>query len=264
MRHLKILFEDSAILFNCKRRGLIVSDIHIGYEIELVKKGISLPPRTSAMAERLVEIGKKHRAKSLFILGDVKHKVAWASSFDFFQVTTFFNRLNEWFRHIVVTLGNHDGGIKNLLPNDVEVVNSRGTCIKCKNSTFTLLHGNAWPKPESLHTSYIITGHGHYMIELRDSIGLRMFEPIWLMGEIDRSRYAEVFMNYKQGLHIPKENIKLIVLPTFNKIVGGIPVNKAVQRHSNPIMKYLKEEKTKLYLMDGTYLTTLSQIKEQK
>jgi metallophosphoesterase superfamily enzyme len=262
MRDLAVLFEDSAVLLNCKSRGLAVSDIHIGYEIELVKKGISLPQRTSALADRLVEIGKRHRARSLFILGDVKHKIAWASSFDFFQVTTFFNRLNEWFKHVVVTLGNHDGGIRNLLPDNVEVVTSRGTYVKCKESTFTLLHGNAWPRPESLQTSYIITGHGHYMIELRDSIGLRLFEPVWLIGEIDRLRYAEACSNNKQGLRIPKGNIKLIVLPAFNSIVGGIPVNKAVKRHSNPIMRYLIEEKTKLYLMDGTYLTTLSRIKE--
>ena len=262
MHDLRILFEDSAILLNCKRRGLVVSDIHIGYELELVKKGISLPQRTSAMADRLVKIGKKHRADELFILGDVKHKVAWASSFDFFQVTTFFNRLNEWFKHIVVTLGNHDGGIKNVLPTNVEVVTSRGTCIKCKNSTFTLLHGNAWPRPESLGASHIITGHGHYMIELRDSIGLRLFEPVWLVGEMDRSRYAEEYVKQKLDIHIPKGNIKLIILPAFNKIVGGIPINRAVKKRSSPIMRYLIEEKTKLYLMDGTYLATLSRIKE--
>jgi hypothetical protein len=264
MRDPRILFEDSAVLLDCKRKGLAVSDIHIGYEIELLKKGISLPQRTHALADRLVEIGKKHRAKSLFILGDVKHKVAWASSFDFFQVTTFFNRLNDWFEHIVVTLGNHDGGIRDLLPDNVQVVTSRGTYLKCKSSSFTLLHGNAWPIPESLLTSYIITGHGHYMIELRDSIGLRLFEPVWLIGEIDRGRYAEACAKNKPDLQIPKENIKLIVLPAFNNLVGGIPINRAVERHSNTIMKYLIEEKTKLYLTDGTYLTTLSKIKESE
>ena len=261
MYDLRILFEDSALLLTCKRRVLIVSDIHIGYELELIKKGISLPQRTSAMAERLVEVGKRYQANDLFILGDVKHKVAWASSFDFFQVTSFFNKLNEWFKHVVVTLGNHDGGIKNLLPTNVEVVSSKGICLKCNDNVFTLLHGNAWPRPESLGTSYIVTGHGHYMIELRDSIGLKLFEPVWVVGELNRERYAEEFTESKSNIHIPKENIKLIILPAFNKIVGGIPINRALTRHTSPIIRYLIEEKTKLYLTDGTYLTTLSKIK---
>ncbi|MEM3404159.1 MAG: metallophosphoesterase [Nitrososphaeria archaeon] len=261
MQNLKILFEDSAVLLNCDRKALVVSDIHLGYELELAKKGISLPQRASIIADRLIDLGKKHGARMLYILGDVKHKVAWASPADWFQVTTFFNRLQTWFEDMVVTLGNHDGGIRNLIPHNVRVVGSRGFTIKCKSSLITLLHGNAWPESESVRSSYIITGHGHYRVELRDDAGLRLIEPIWLIGTLDRKRYAE---ERKYGLNTKTldKDLMLVVLPAFNRIVGGIAVNRLGEKKPSPMIRYLLEDKTQLYLMDGTFVATLSKIRE--
>ena len=54
----------------------------------------------------------------------------------------------------------------------------------------------------------------------------------------------------------------MIILPAFNRIVGGIPINKAEKKQKSPLAKYLVEEETKLYLMDGTYMTTLSEIRK--
>ncbi len=261
MKNLKVLFEDSAVLLDCDRRSLVVSDIHLGYELELAKKGISLPQRASSIANRLIDLGNKHEAKGLYILGDVKHKVAWASPADWFQVTTFFNRLQAWFEDIVVTLGNHDGGIRSLIPASVTMVGTRGTTIQCRNDTITLLHGNAWPGPESVRSSYVITGHGHYMIELKDSAGLRLLEPIWLIGVLDKQRYMQDRGDNLVSKGQDKDMI-LIILPAFNKIVGGISVNRTETRHPSPMIKYLIEERTQLYLTDGTFLTTLSKIRE--
>jgi len=259
MRNLKILFEDAAILLDCDKRALVVSDIHLGYELELAKKGINLPQRATAIADRLIDLGKKHEARMLYILGDVKHKVAWASTADWFQVTTFFNRLQAWFEELVVTLGNHDGGIRNLVPSNVRVVGSKGATIKCKDDTITLLHGNAWPGPESVRSSYIITGHGHYRVELKDDSGLRLIEPIWLIGVLDRKRYAEE-RKYDLDVKASERDLTLVVLPAFNRIVGGIAVNKLGRRRPSPMMRYLIDDRTQLYLMDGTFIATLPKI----
>lgn len=262
MRNVTLLFEDSAVLLTCEKRILVVSDIHLGYEIELAKKGISLPKRASTMAEKLIKIGQEHKADSLFILGDIKHKVAWASTSDWMQVRTFFNKLRDRFEDITVTLGNHDGGIENLLPPTIKVRDSKGIILGCNNRTYALLHGHAWPRPESVYASCIIIGHGHYMIELKDSLGLKLFEPIWLIGKINRNKYMEEFPSQKPTYGQQKGNIEIIVLPAFNRIVGGIPINKAERKQRGPLAKYLVEEETKLYLMDGTYMTTLSEIRK--
>lgn len=264
MRNVEVLFEDSAVLLTCEKRILVVSDIHLGYEIELAKKGLSLPKRALIIAEKLNKIGREHKVDNLLILGDIKHKVAWASFSDSMQVRTFFNKLQDQFKDIMITLGNHDGGIKSLLPSTVKVAGSKGVILGYGNKSYALLHGHAWPKPESINASCIIIGHGHYMIELKDSLGLRLFEPVWLIGKINRNKYLDEYPMQKSNCKRYAGNIEIIILPAFNRIVGGIPINKVGKKQKSPLFKYLAEEETKLYLMDGTYLTTLSGIKEIK
>lgn len=256
--NVRVLFKDHAILLNCKRRTLVVSDIHLGYEVELIRKGVSVPQRTSVLAHDLTDLGKRLNAKSLYVLGDVKHKIATASNYDLFQITQFFEKLREWFEKIEVTLGNHDGGLKKLLPSNISVFGSRGTIIECNGNMISLFHGHAFPSPESVNSNYIITGHGHYMIELRDSIGLKFSEPVWIIGEIDRKELFKKFYKRKIRDEAFKDNIRFIVLPPFNRIVGGISVDKAVE--GSGILKYMIAEKTKLFLDDGTYLTKFSNL----
>ncbi|MCX8188311.1 MAG: metallophosphoesterase [Nitrososphaeria archaeon] len=256
MLNAKILFKEHAVLLNCKIKILVISDIHLGYEVELIKKGVNVPERAPILAEEIVNLGKKTNTKILYILGDVKHKIATASNFDLYQITLFFEKIKKWFNEVNVTLGNHDGGLKKLLPSSVNLTGSRGTIIKCDNEKISLFHGHAFPQPDSIHSKYIITGHGHYLIELKDTIGLKFTEPIWIVGEINRKKFSKNYQKNKES--IPKENIKFIVIPPFNRIVGGISIDKAVE--NSIILKYMIKKNTKLFLEDGTYLTTFSNL----
>lgn len=252
------MFKEHVILLNCKRKILVISDIHLGYEVELIKKGVNVPERAPILAQEIINLGKKANTKTLYILGDVKHKIVTASNFDLYQITVFFEKLKKWFNEVNVTLGNHDGGLKKLLPSNVTLTGSRGTRIKCENGDISLFHGHAFPQPESVHSKYMITGHGHYLIKLKDATGLKFTEPVWIVGEIDREKFFKIFLKNKFKETISKENIKFIILPPFNRIVGGIPVNKAVE--NSIILKYMIDEKTRLFLEDGTYLTTFSSL----
>jgi len=254
----RILFKEHAILLNCPRKSLVVSDIHLGYEVELIKRGVNVPERASTLAQELTSLGRKVDARSLYVLGDVKHKIATASNYDLFQITRFFEKLGEWFDRIEVTLGNHDGGLRKLLPPKVIVKGSRGTIVRCDGESVCLLHGHAFPLPESVSSTYIITGHGHYVIELRDSLGLKLSEPVWIVGEIDRKTFSERFRGNMVESGVQGENIRLIVLPPFNRIVGGISVDRAAE--GSTILKYMVTDRTKLFLDDGTYLTKLSNL----
>ncbi|MEM2153949.1 MAG: metallophosphoesterase [Nitrososphaeria archaeon] len=254
----KILFKEHAVLLNCERKILVISDIHLGYEVELIKKGANVPERAPILAQEIISLGKKTNARTIYILGDVKHKIATASNFDLYQITLFFEKLKKWFNKVNVTLGNHDGGLKKLLPSNVTLIGSRGTIIKCDNEYYSLFHGHAFPHPESVNSEYMITGHGHYLIELKDTIGLKFAEPVWVVGEIDRKKFLKIFQKSKVIGTISKENIKFIVLPPYNRIVGGISVDKAIK--NSIISKYMIKEKTKLFLDDGTYLTTFSNL----
>lgn len=258
MSDVKILFKEHAILLNCRSKILIVADIHLGYEVELIKKGVNVPQRAPILAQELITLGKKMKTKSLYILGDVKHKIATASNYDLYQITSFFEKLREWFNEVNVTLGNHDGGLKRLLPSNVAFTGSRGTIIKCNSEIISLFHGHAFPHPESVDSRYIITGHGHYRVQLKDTFGLKFTEPVWIVGEMDREKFLKIFPKKEIKEKIFKENIKFIILPPFNRIVGGISVEKAVE--NSTILKYMIKENTKLFLDDGTYLTSFSNL----
>lgn len=58
---------------------LLVADLHIGFEYELAKMGISIPYQTNRLLNELLAIVTESKARRLVIVGDLKHGVPLAS-----------------------------------------------------------------------------------------------------------------------------------------------------------------------------------------
>jgi len=56
-------------------RVLVISDVHIGFEEELLMSGIYIPNQTAEMLGRVLRIIREHRIDRLVINGDLKHRV---------------------------------------------------------------------------------------------------------------------------------------------------------------------------------------------
>ncbi|MFB0560553.1 MAG: hypothetical protein ACETWM_04880 [Candidatus Lokiarchaeia archaeon] len=103
------------------------------------------------------------------------------------------------------------------------------------------------------------------------SWGGKWFEPAWLELRWNRERIADSFANYlglrevlnpledlkKSSVQIG--NPKIIVMPAFNPLLGGVALNRPEMNFLGPILSSNVVEKstTKVKLLDGTYLGSL-------
>src|SRR2546426_9060781 len=74
---------------------LAVADLHIGLEEELAEAGVHLPSQAEKMAGEIEALAAQYGAKTLVVLGDVKHFVPKMASRERRDVYPFFQRLQE-------------------------------------------------------------------------------------------------------------------------------------------------------------------------
>ncbi|RJS88601.1 metallophosphoesterase, partial [Candidatus Bathyarchaeota archaeon] len=122
-------------------RTLVISDLHIGWEISLAEEGIYIPSQTKRLFTRLKEIIFSERPDRLIILGDVKHTIAKIEAEEWRDVPDFFENVLSMIRRVQIVPGNHDGEIEALLPEGVELLPSRGIII----GDIGVFHGHTWP-----------------------------------------------------------------------------------------------------------------------
>jgi hypothetical protein len=114
---------------------------------------------------------------------------------------------------------------------------------------YGFFHGHAWPSKRVLRCRKLFMGHVHPAMEFRDRFGYRIVERVWvessLVRELVKARY---------GI---KPRDKLTILPAFNPLVGGIPLNRRMdERLIGPLLRneFVKLDDMQAYLLDGTPL----------
>jgi len=247
--------KDEPALFIEKEKILVISDLHLGFEYELYKKGINVPSQTKPIMKKINSLIRKTRAEKLVILGDIKHDVPGVSYQEMREVPEFFKELVSKVE-VEVCLGNHDTFLEKLCPHEVKIHNSRGFVIK----KYGFNHGHAWPFKKLMKCDYIIMGHTHPTIQFIDKFGYRVIEQVWLKGRLDKEKVKKKYKIEKTGL------LGVIIIPAFNRLLGGTPLN--VKRTSDellgPLLKnnFINIKDVELYLLDGTYLGKLKNLIE--
>ena len=230
-------------------RILVVSDLHIGIEHEFRRSGINLLSQTDRMLSRLEKLIRIAKAGKLIVIGDVKHKVPGTSWQEEREIPAFFRKLAGMVR-VEIVPGNHDDGIANLVPREVKVHPSEGFLEGC----VYLSHGHSWPSESVLKAEHVIIGHTQPQVEIRDSLGYRWADPVWVKANIPGKSLAK---RYKRE----SGDKNLIVIPAFNEFAGGMPVNReSGKRFISPVLGLAEMKKAGIYLLDGTYLGRLSSI----
>ena len=240
------------------KRNLVVADLHIGIEHELYKSGLKVPTQIEKMKERLDSLIGKTKAKRLVIIGDIKHQVPGVSFQELREVPEFFSYFSGKIEtHIC--LGNHDSEI----PALVEGVEIHGTDgFELEGAYIT--HGHSWPKKEFLKCKYLIVSHTHPLIEIRDKLGYRFSERIWVRAQFDEKKIIEKYKTKSKGLP------EIILMPAFNNLSGGVCLNVETWRRKKeiedtflgPITNLIDKTKTEVFLLDGTFLGTLKDLKK--
>lgn len=233
-------------------RHLVASELHLGLESELARRGAFLRSRTLELAEALLKDADATRARHLLLLGDVKHRYTHTSPQEARDVPGFFERLGDAFETILITPGNHDTGLRRLLPPrkfpHLRIGNPAGELLEGDGLRVGALHGHAWPRPTLLRADLWLVGHTHAAAALVDESGQSSTEWAWLRGRLDPLR-----VHAKYGRRAAPE---IVVFPPYNPLCGGTPINR--DGLLGPVGRLADPSQCALWLLDGRRFTDLA------
>lgn len=274
-RALKILDKNNEVV-------IVVADLHLGFEIELREKGLRLPSQTKRILRQLLEVVTSERCDRLIILGDVKHGILGFRKEEWEEVKYFLESLQRFFTEIEIVIGNHDGGLSTIISeiSGVKIYSPRGVMLEdSQGRKIGLFHGHAWPASELFKAEILVMGHIHPSIDLRDELGFRIIESVWLKMKLDRENIARVYLKYKfkkpvedplkafeENFNHPLNSHSLIVVPAFNSYLKGLSVNRFIIEESiSPLLNSNRREilNSEIYLIDGTFLGPLKLFVEE-
>jgi hypothetical protein len=237
---LKVVGEETA---------LCIGDLHIGIEADMRFKGIVVPSQTHRMERELKELAEG--VDRLIIIGDVKHQVPGTTRQEHIEVPRFFNSLLNFYPRIDLVKGNHDTDIERMLPSRVTVHDQGGMML----GDIGFVHGHSWPAPDTMTGRLLVMGHNHPAVIFEDGMHHNQVERCWL-----RCRFQGSSERYP---NLPEEGI---MIPAFNRSLGGGPVNLEGPRMLGPLLtnELLDLEKGQVYLMDGVYLGTVSSLRVKR
>jgi len=207
-------------------------------------------------------------------LGDVKHTIAKAEPSEWRDIPKFFEATKNKIDNIQIIRGNHDGNLEPLLSPTIKLHPSTGITLNSAG----LFHGHTWPAKKLLHSKTLIMGHVHPTVAFRDALGFRITAPVWIKAKCDTEKLVNAFSkskrikttnnpipNSKKPLKAKPRAIQLFILPCFNDFLGGYPVNAKRERRGyiSPILhsEAINFDRAEVYLLDGTILGTVRQLK---
>lgn len=218
---------------------LVIGDLHIGVESHLRSKGFHLVSRTTDMHETILAAADDDITR-LIVIGDVKDSVPGSTKQEYREIPDFFESLFERFDMIDVVRGNHDTSIEEFLPGRVKIRPATG--LKLGDVGF--IHGHTWPSEEVMGCDTLVMAHNHPAVMFRDGVGRRTTEPCWFRGS---------FKGDAQDVRFPKLPRGFIVIPAFNRMLGGSPVNVIGEDLLGPVLNsdLVDVDNAHLYLLDG-------------
>ena len=278
-----LLSPDAAFLLrNGSERVMVISDLHIGWEVALAKEGVHVPSQTGRLLERLKGILGSEKPDRLVILGDVKHTVSKIEFGEWRDVPWFFEEVCKIVSKVQVVPGNHDGDLEALLPESVELLSPRGTIV----GDVGLFHGHTWPDVKMLGCSTLVAGHVHPIVVFYDPMGFRITRQVWVRAPCDKLLLAKSVLKgngagVKKG-EDPKNVLKakfntklraeaFVIVPSFNDYLGGqavngssIPKRKKFEGFIGPVLRSgsVNLDKAETYLLDGTFLGAIDHLRK--
>jgi len=230
--------------------SLVLADVHLGYEKERIRGSkVSFTGKITGHVERLL---KQTGASEIIFLGDVKHNLRRAGAEEKHELKSFFYQLAQKAR-VVVVKGNHDGGIEEMAPVNVEIANATGYRV----GDVALVHGHAWPSEQVLEGARsIVIGHNHPAVQFVDRLGHRSVLPCWAIGRFDERARPKI-PNYGR--------MKVVLAPAFNPLITGSPLNAPGRRLIGMLKQGIfKLDDAKVYLLNGICVGTVRSLNSLK
>jgi hypothetical protein len=262
-----------------KTKTLLIADPHIGWEIELQQKGIHVPSQTPKILNKLTAIISKYRPQQLVIVGDVKYTVVSSELGEWHDIPDFFTKLQSYISDIAIIRGNHDANIEPLLPENIKLLPATGIAI----GDVGVFHGHKWPSPALLGCKTLVMGHLHPVVVFHDPAGFKITRQAWMRAACNTEALARILLQkhkvkidgsvaetLRKNYNVKLNAKEIFIMPSFNDFLGGRPVNETRPRKEvgsealiGPVLRSeaVNVDNSELYLLDGTYLGTLNQLR---
>ena len=235
----RIIDSEPALIVEEKRKNLVISDLHIGFEHKfssnknMVRKNSSI----NEIISNVTKIIKKENPDTLILLGDVKSSIQSITDLEWKDIPYFFEEIKNSLEVILVP-GNHDSHIDRLIPNDVTVISSKGMIL----DDVLLTHGHTMPSKNYSSVNNIIMGHIHPVYFDKNS--LLNGERIWISIKTDKSK---IFPSTRGELNIT-------IVPSFNPYFYATE-KKYYKKSISPIVEKIKDSTmAKILTLDGTII----------
>ncbi len=277
---LKLLWpHPAAIIKTEKKTTLVIADPHLGWEMALQAKGIHVPSQTPKLLSKLVALLIEHNPDRLLILGDVKYTIAITEPGEWRDIPNFFSELKNHVKEIEIVRGNHDANLDPMLPETIKLLPATGVVI----GNIGLFHGHKWPSPMLLRCETLLMGHLHPVVVFRDPASFKLTREVWVKAKCNTNELSKTLLQ-KNRVRIegtPESTVRrhygfkpqssqVFVMPSFNDFLGGRPINEKKPRKGEetnafigPLLRseIVDMDNAEIYLLDGTYLGTLDQLR---
>jgi putative SbcD/Mre11-related phosphoesterase len=235
--------ENTPALFIPDYETLVIADLHIGIEYELREYGVHIESNIAQLESDFLGLCNKYNPKEIILLGDIKHSISSTPFYEKKQLYNLLKKIQE-IAQVHIIPGNHDGGIKQIIPQGIKVHKSDG--FKMGNCAF--VHGHRWPAERIMLCSYLFCGHTHPTVKLTDHLGYHYYEPCWVKTPVYEKTMTERYQIFNKKM-------MMIIIPVFNPLCGGIAVND--EGILSPMKYLVNPREAEIYLLDGTSIGTL-------
>ncbi len=201
-----------AIYLKCINTA-IISDVHIGYEEEMARKGIFLPRvQKKKFLDIVNKIIKEFNTYNIIVNGDLKHIFNGLGKQEKEDLTSALSQIKDLGVKLTLIRGNHDNYISLVTDKfDIEIRDELEV-----GGNIIIFHGHKEVEPKE-NTIYII-GHEHPRISLRDKLGF--------------SRKLQAF------LIVPLKNgSKVLILPSIGSYQAGNDISLIHNNYMSPIVR---------------------------
>jgi len=202
MELLKGLIAEDLFLYLPDYNTFILSDVHIGYEESLNRRGVLIPRNNYndlilRLEKALETIRKKDVIEKIIINGDLIHEFGKVSSKEKELTSKFINFLLTY-AEVLLIEGNHDKALKYFITKNVLISD------KLVIGEFLIMHGDKLPSKDSLkNIKTIIVGHEHPSVNIASG---------------SRTEKYKCFLKGKY------EHKNLIVMPSCNLFIEGTDI----------------------------------------
>jgi len=271
---METILEDKALVLHTEDyTALVITDLHLGYEVDLTNRtGAIFPSQHQNMLQRLENLIEKYGVEKIYILGDIKHTITVDSQYNWEVIPEFMNAISKLGR-ITIIPGNHDGNLEALLPRHATICDVRGMVIEDDTDSVGLIHGHAWPSVDLLETKVLVAGHNHPTVRRLKNVSSPKIGrperyrsadivPVVLRSNLDKN----CIRNHLGVLNLDEEDKGILVtLPSFNELITGVYVNRPDFGLIGPLFDNGCADfpTSEVYSVDGIYLGTIESLQNQ-